>query len=197
MRQTTSTAPLLVAGFRRILAGSHLVDLPRRARTLTAPVHGVRASTVEYGGTMRRFTTRMAIVALATVAAALAAVAVPGPAQAAPPERISEAQVLQTVNRSTIVSVPFDGSVVELRAGWYGGYQYGWARLRPGAANWQEGHAIVLQISRGSGWEWGPDHQNVGDGVAHTGGALTYASPSYRFRACLFNGYGHACTDPW
>jgi hypothetical protein len=51
-----------------------------------------------------------------------------GPALAAPPERISEAQVLQTVNRySPVFAVWYAGSQIELRAGWYNGYQYGWA----------------------------------------------------------------------
>jgi hypothetical protein len=149
---------------------------------------------------MRTLTMRLTTTAIALVVAALAAAAVSSPAQAAPPDRISEAQVNQTVNRSSpVFAIWYAGSQVELRSGWYNGYQYGWARLVPGQANWQEGHSLVLQISRdgGSGWEWGPSHMNVGDGVAHTGGALTYASPSYRFRACLFDGYGYGCTRPW
>ncbi|MEH1124394.1 hypothetical protein [Micromonospora sp. CPCC 206061] len=152
------------------------------------------------GETLRKLTTRAAAVALALIGAVAGALVVAGPAQAAPAERISEAQVTQTTGRfSPVPGIWFDGSYVELRAGRYGGYQYGWAALAPGLQNWREGHAIVLQINRGdgNGWQWGPSRQNTGDGVQHTGGALTYASTSYRFRACLFNGSGYGCTNPW
>lgn len=149
---------------------------------------------------LRKLTMRAAAVTLAMMGALVGTLVAAGPAQAAPADRISEAQVRQTVNRfNPVPGVWYDGSFVELRAGWYGGYQYGWAELTPGLQNWREGDAIVLQINRGdgNGWQWGPSHQNVGDGVQHTGGALTYASSSYQFRACLFNGRGYGCTRAW
>jgi hypothetical protein len=152
------------------------------------------------GETLRKLTMRAAAVTLALMGAMVGTLVAAGPAQAAPAERISEYQVTQTTGRfSPVPGIWFDGSYVELRAGRYGGYQYGWAELTGGLQNWGDGDAIVLQINRGdgNGWQWGPSRAYTGDGVQHTGGALTYASSSYRFRACLFTRAGYGCTNPW
>jgi hypothetical protein len=63
---------------------------------------------------------------------------------------------------------------------------------------WEDDAALVLQIKKPGGtWEWGPSAWRDGSGLTNTGGAITYADPNYRFKACIFRGAEWTCTDPW
>jgi hypothetical protein len=146
--------------------------------------------------------------ALAGLAAMLGSLAVAAPAQAAPPATLSQHEVNLTTNRSTPVPprVTRFGPTVELRSGYYQGYQYGWARVVLGrnTVDWKRGDIVWLRILEGGSWRLAHGSSNeFGDGTSYTvtAGQMTRADNNYRFQACLQR-YGQGidtldCTDPW
>ncbi len=140
---------------------------------------------------------RTLLTALAVTAGVLATVGVAAPAQAAPPDEINHDQVNQTTDRRTErPPANLDGTEIELRSGYYRGYQYGWVRLKPGT-RYRDHDALRLQWRSGnSGWQDGPSRLIEDGGPTFTGGKLTYAAHDYNFRACIFRGRDYACTEP-
>jgi hypothetical protein len=146
---------------------------------------------------------RTLFTALAVTAGVLATVGVAAPAQAAPPDEINHDQVNQTTGRETerpAVGQPpvhLEGTETELRSGYYGGYQYGWVRLKPGT-RYRNHDGLRLQWRSGnSGWQDGPSRLIEPGGPTFTGGKLTQAAHDFNFRACIFRGGNYACTTPW
>ena len=138
---------------------------------------------------------------LLAVAAMMGSLAVAAPAQAAPPATISQTQVNETTNRSTVRG-PYTtkfGVTIDLRAGYYQGYQYGWARVTDG--RWQRKDVIWLRIFQNGSWNFVHGSLNeFGDGRSPTitAGQITLADPNYRFSACLQRaGQGYDCTPEW
>jgi hypothetical protein len=140
------------------------------------------------------------VTALVGLVAMLGSLAAAAPAQAAPPETISQLQVNFTTNRYT-VGQPYRtkfGVTIELRAGWYEGYQYGWARSAP---DWKAGQSVWLRIFENGTWRFvhGAYNEFGRDSSRTTAGQLTRADNNYKFAACLMSPAGNDwdCTPPW
>lgn len=136
--------------------------------------------------------------AVAGLVATLGSLAAAVPAQAAPPSTISQAQVEQTTNRATMRG-PYRtkfGVTIELRAGNYQGYQYGWARV---VSQWQRDDVIWLRIYQNGSRNnvHGSLNEEPGISRATTAGQITLADPNYRFSACLQRGNDYDCTSEW
>jgi hypothetical protein len=149
---------------------------------------------------MRQRTNR---IVLGVVLGMLAALAVAGPAQAAPATLSQEQVQNETTNRSTVRSASAYGVDFELRAGYYQGTQYGWARITP-ADPWQTNDVLTLEYGNAAANSWSVGWYIInGDasanGWGHTGGLVTQADPNYNFRACLQRpGQGaRVCSGAW
>ena len=120
------------------------------------------------------------------------------PAQAAPAS-LNLSQVNETTSRSTPVG-PYTtkfGVAIELRAGWYQGFQYGWARVSPGS-RWQTDDVIWLRILQNGSWSWVHGTRNEGSLTStHTFAQITLSDPNYKFAACLWRGNDYDCTAAW
>lgn len=122
--------------------------------------------------------------ALAGSLGALGVAALSTPAHAAPPGTINTDQVMQTTNRVTHAPNQRGTIGIELRSGYYNGYQYGWGRLV--GSGWDARGWIWLDISRDGGRTWSfadGTYLSDGTGYAHTSGWLTQSDPNYVFRA--------------
>jgi hypothetical protein len=121
-----------------------------------------------------------------------------GPAQAAP-SVLNLSQVNETTSRTTPRG-PYPtkfGVTIELRAGWYQGFQYGWARVSP-SSRWQQDDVIWLRINHNGTRQWVHGTRNDGSQTStHTFGQITLADPNYRFSACLWRGNDYDCTAEW
>lgn len=138
------------------------------------------------------------VAAAAGLTAMLGSLAVAVPAQAAPPATLTRAQVEQTTNRSTARG-PYSTKfrvTIELRAGYYQGYQYGWARVVGG---WQQGDVIWLRIYQNGSRDFvHPSYnEHPNQSPAITAGQITRADINYRFSACLQRGNDYDCTAEW
>ncbi|GAB2745467.1 hypothetical protein [Streptomyces bullii] len=119
----------------------------------------------------------------ATVVGALGVTGLATPAQAAP-EVINTDQVMATTNRVTHVPRTRGSITIELRSGYYNGYQYGWGRLV--GSGWDPRGWIWLEYSTDGGRSWNfsdGTYLSDGTGYAHTSGRLTRADANYVFRA--------------
>ncbi|MFE6196042.1 hypothetical protein [Streptomyces sp. NPDC057838] len=122
--------------------------------------------------------------ALAGSLGALGVAALSTPAHAAPAGTINTDQVMQTTNRVTHAPNQRGTIGIELRSGYYNGYQYGWGRLV--GSGWDARGWIWLDISRDGGRTWSfadGTYLSDGTGYAHTSGWLTQSDPNYVFRA--------------
>jgi hypothetical protein len=114
---------------------------------------------------------------------ALGVTALATPAQAAP-ATINTDQVMTTTDRVTHAPNQRGTIGIELRSGYYNGYQYGWGRLV--GSGWDLRGWIWLDISRDGGRTWSfadGTYLSDGTGYAHTSGWLTQNDPNYVFRA--------------
>ncbi|GIE28440.1 hypothetical protein Ait01nite_014850 [Actinoplanes italicus] len=142
---------------------------------------------------------RKRVLAAAALFGLLGSLVAAGPAQAAP-SVLNQSQVNETTNRTTPRG-PYTtrfGVTIELRAGWYQGFQYGWARVSA-SSRWQEDDVIWLRIYRNGSREFTHPSFNDGSGQTstHTAGQITLADPNYRFSACLQRGNEYDCTSEW
>lgn len=123
----------------------------------------------------------------AAVAGSLGALGVSAlatPAHAAPPGTINTDQVFVTTNRLTHAPNQRGSIVIEIRSGYYGGYQYGWGRIQ--GSGWDPRGWIWLDISTDGGRSWSfadATYLSDGTGYTHTSGWLTQSDPNYVFRA--------------
>lgn len=141
---------------------------------------------------------RKLIIGVAVLAGVLSTLAVAAPAQAAPNVVAREQVNSVMTNRSTVRYTYWNDIKIELRAGYYQGYQYGWARIAP-ESYWNPNDIIGLEINdHGNGWELTHLTINDGSGWENTAAQITQASTGYQFRAALYRG-GHRVdyTDPW
>ncbi|WP_128437252.1 hypothetical protein [Streptomyces cyaneus] len=122
----------------------------------------------------------------AAVAGSLGALGVAAfatPAHAAP-GTINTDQVMATTNRVTHAPNQRGTIGIELRSGYYNGYQYGWGRLV--GSGWDPRGWIWLDISTDGGRTWSfadGTYLSDGTGYAHTSGWLTQSDANYVFRA--------------
>jgi hypothetical protein len=141
---------------------------------------------------------RKVIIGIAVLAGLLSTLAIAAPAQAAPNVVAREQVNSVMTNRSTVRYTYWNDIKFELRAGYYQGYQYGWARIAP-ESYWNPNDIIGLEINdHGNGWELTHLTINDGSGWENTAAQITQASTGYQFRAALYRG-GHRVdhTDPW
>jgi hypothetical protein len=141
---------------------------------------------------------RKLLVLVAVLAGVLGTLAVAAPAQAAPDVVPREQVDSVMTNRSTVRYTYWNDIKIELRAGYYQGVQYGWARISPDSY-WQPNDIIGLEINNcRSGFE--PTHLTINDGSGweNTAAQKTRAATCYQFRAAFYRG-GHRVdhTDPW
>ncbi|MBD0841282.1 MULTISPECIES: hypothetical protein [unclassified Streptomyces] len=106
------------------------------------------------------------------------------PAHAAP-ETINADQVFEsTTNRVTRVPRTRGTITIEIRSGYYNGFQYGWGRIQ--GSGWDPRGWVWLEISSDGGNRWtfaDATYLSDGTGYTHTSGWLTRADPNYVFRA--------------
>ncbi len=141
---------------------------------------------------------RLIAAAVAGLAGLLASLVAAGPAQAAP-DSLSQSQVNETTNRYTPVGafVTRFGVAVEIRAGYYQGSQYGWARLAP-SSRWRTGDTIWLRIMEHGSWRWAHGTLNESSqSSTHTPAQRTIADPNYKFAACVWRGGEYDCGPTW
>jgi hypothetical protein len=147
------------------------------------------------------------VTSFAGLAATLGSLAAAAPAQAAPPATLSQYEVNLTTNRSTVRG-PYPtrfGPTIEIRSGYYQGYQYGWARvvISRDTVYWRRDDVIWLRILENGTWRLVHGSRNeFGDGTSYTvtAGQLTRADANYRFQACLqrpVQGDTLDCTPAW
>ena len=138
------------------------------------------------------------MIGVAVLAGVLSTLAVAAPAQAAPTVVAREQVNSVMTNRSTVRSTYWNDIKIELRAGYYQGYQYGWARIAP-ESYWNSNDIIGLEINdHGNGWELTHLTMNDGSGWENTAAQITQASTGYQFRAALYRGGQRVDhTDPW
>jgi hypothetical protein len=141
---------------------------------------------------------RKRILTAAALLGIMASLVAAAPAQAAP-SVLNLSQVNETTNRTTPVgqyTTKF-GVTIELRAGWYQGFQYGWARVSA-SSRWREDDVIWLRIYSNGSREFVHGTRNDGSQTStHTFGQITLADPNYRFSACLQRGNDYDCTAEW
>jgi len=138
------------------------------------------------------------IIGVAVLAGLLSTLVVAAPAQAAPTVVAREQVNSVMTNRSTVRYTYWNDIKIELRAGYYQGYQYGWARIAP-ESNWNQNDIIGLEINdHGRGWQL--VHLTIKDGDVweNTAAQITQASSGYQFRAAFYrNNQRVDHTDPW